>query len=545
VAHLRALLRSDLAFHARRRSLEQRVKELRALKRGPLRYAALLRLYAPCAQAFRAAVLAPPPARPRILNHCLVPLYPIDASPHLRPRDPLPHPPWPVFRRGMRALLEAASGAGPRAAEIVSRLRARDRRFFASQAHRLPLALHGQSDALVRLRGGRPWTVGPAVLRLEDQLITGGKTVSRPQKRHFRVAMSRLFFAHGKRTHLTLFASRTLASRQLVALLERAADVGFYTLGLGGVQRLSTRRGYWQLTERPPVQPRELVISLAPSSEAAQILKDLPVDRLRWDKTCAGQDLGLVIRADGPGAGAVVPAGRDGRLPPVEAKAGAVTGTGAGTGAGTRSGSGIGTGAGLGTGTGTGTRSGIGSGTVTGAAAGLAAAAARAAAALKAAFPGQCGLWVSPGPKVTFAQLVAVVRRLSGAGTFGYLGYRIHPPKPPAKGDAFARRVKQRRAARIKLRRLPRRLRARRDARAALTRAVRPCYLAALDSLPTRWALLSIQSTPEKTLVNQQRGTAPEEVSLNECVADAVQRWRKAQGIQGLLRFQLRLQPGA
>lgn len=487
-AALRALLRSDRAFLTQRRSVAERVAELRRLKKGPLRYAALLRLYALCGQAFRAAVLASPEARPRILNHCLVPLYDIDASPHFRKKDPPPHPPWSVYRRGMRALLTAAAGAGPRPAEIVSRLRARDRRFFAKQAHRLPLALHGQSEALVRLRAGRPWRGGPAVLRLQDQLISGGKTVERPQERHFRVEMSRLFFAHGKRTHFTLFAPRTLPARKLVALLERAADVGFYTLGLGGVRRLSARRGYWKLTERPPVEPRELSVSLAPSSEAARVLEGLSAQTLRWDARCAGQGLGLVLRPD-----AVVPAGKDGRLDPVRAEAG------------------------------------------------LASAALTAASSLKAAFPGECALWLSPGPEVPYVQIVAVARRLAAKGVFEYLGYRIHPPKAPAGGGSFKRRVEQRQAARVTVRRLPRRLR---NERESLAQAVRPCYLQALDELPSRWARLSVRSTPEKTLVTQQRGTSPEEVSLNECVAEKVTRWRKNRGLQGLLRLQLRLKPG-
>ena len=489
---LRALLTSDRDFQARRVALPARVKALRRLKRGPLRYAALLRLYSPCAQAFRAAVLAPPAARPRILNYCLVSLYEIDPTPHLRTHGAPPNPPWTAYRRGLRALLDAMEGAGARPAVTVARLRAQDRRFFTEQSHRLPLVVSGLGARLVPLSGGRRWSGGAAILRLEDQFITGGKVVVRPQKRHFRVALSRLFFANGRRTHLTVFAPGLLATGQLTALLERAADVGFYTVGLGGARRLARRVGYWRLTEQPPQELREVVISLAPSSEAARTLKNLPVKTLRWDARCARHGLGLVLRRE-----AVVPTGPDGQLEPIAA------------------------------------------------AEDLGAAAVQAAAALQGAFPGACGLWLAPQRDVTFAQLIAVVTALRQASrpdvrAFRYLGLRLAVPKPAAGGGIFARRVQARRAATVKVLGLARRYRAH---RAALAQAVRPCYLDALDENPGRWARLSVQSTPDKTLVNQVRGTSPEEVSLNECVAAAVSEWRKAQGLLGLVQLQLRLKP--
>ena len=127
-----------------------------------------------------------------------------------------------------------------------------------------------------------------------------------------------------------------------------------------------------------------------------------------------------------------------------------------------------------------------------------------------------------------------------GAKAFRYLGYQLAPFKPPAGGGAFAGRVQVRLTAKVTLQRWPRRAG---GDRAALLRQIRPCYLAALDQTPTRWAVLVGQSADDQTLVSQRRGTTPEEVSFTSCVARRVQAWRRAGAIGGPLQFQVTLKP--
>lgn len=489
---LRALVGSDRAFLASSGGLRERVGALRALRGGPLGYAAELRLYALCAQAFRAAILAPPDARPRVVNHCLYALYDVDPGPHLAQGARPPDPPWTAYRRSLEALLERVGGAGHRPAEIASRLLARERRFFGESAERLPLVVGDRVPGLPVLGRGRPWQGGAAILRLPDQLVTGGASVVRPEPRHFRVALSRLFFAHGQRTHLTLFAPADLPASALTVLLERAADTGFYTLGLGGGRPLKTRVGYWRLTEQAPMALRELPVSLAPSSEAARTLTTLTREQLGWDRECGRHGLGLIVAP-----GEVTAAGPDGRLSPVPADGS------------------------------------------------LATAAVTAASALHRAFPGACALWIAADPALRYGDLLAVAERLDRRDTealraFRYLGLLVTAPPIPASGNSFPQRVALREKARVDLARLPRRLA---EGAEALKAALRPCYLDALDALPTRWARLEVTSTPEKTLVSQLRGTSPEEEKLNACVAGAVDAWRRGRAVASPLRFQVHLKP--
>lgn len=491
-AALLPLLTSDRAFLAEPAAFPKRVAVLRAARRGPLGYAAELRLYAVCAQAFRAAVLAPPDERPRVLNHCLYALFEVDPTPHIRPGARIPDPPWSAYQVGLAALLDRVADAGHRPAELASRLLARDRRFYAASLQALPLSVGEQVTGLPALPGGRPWAGGAAVLRLADQLVVGGRGMLRPEARDMRVALSRLFFSHGQRTHLTLFAPGDLDVRLLKELLERAADTGFYTLGLGGGRALESREGYWTVTERRPVELREMVVSLAPSSEAARTLTTLTREELLWDRDCARHGLGLILRP-----GEVLAAGPDGRLEPVRP-------TGA-----------------------------------------YAEAAVGAAVSLQRAFPGACGLWVAAEPGVSFAELFGVVERLSRRDrpellAFRYLGLQLETPPLPASGNAFPQRVHNRLKAQVNLGGWPKRLAA---SGPVLEAGIRPCYLDALDTLPTRWARLEVVSTSDKTLVSQQRGTSPEEERLNSCVVGAVEAWRRGQDSLGPLRFQVNLRP--
>jgi len=43
--------------------------------------------------------------------------------------------------------------------------------------------------------------------------------------------------------------------------------------------------------------------------------------------------------------------------------------------------------------------------------------------------------------------------------------------------------------------------------------------------------------------VSQLRGTAPEELSLNGCIAGAVDAWRKQYSVDGPLHFRVQLKP--
>ncbi|MDY0001958.1 MAG: hypothetical protein RBU30_11730 [Polyangia bacterium] len=491
-AALSALIASDRAFLAEPSAFPRRVATLRALRDGPLGYAAELRLYALGAQSFRAAVLAPPETRPLVLNHCLYALYDMDAAPHLRAVGRAPDPPWNAYREGLAAILERVGAAGHRQAELASRLLERDRRFYASNLHALPLAIGAQVPRLPRIAAGRPFGGGAAVLRLADQVVIGGRGLVRPEARDFRVALSRLFFAHGQRTHLTLFGPEDLDTRHLKELLERAADTGFYTLGLGGGKASTSREGYWASTGKDPLEPRELVVSLAPSSEAARTLTNLGREELQWDRGCARHGIGLILRQ-----GEVVAAGPEGRLEPIRP---------------------------------------IGS---------LSEAAVSAVSGLHRAFPGACGLWVAAEPGVTYGELIRVAERLLGRDrpelqAFSYLGLLLDPPGLPPSGNAFPQRVQQRLKARVALASWPRRLA---SSEPALVSAIRPCYLDALDILPTRWARLDVVSTPEKTLVSQPRGTSPEEERLNACVSGAVEAWRRGEDTIGPLRFQVDLKP--
>lgn len=499
LVHLKAILASDAAFLQRRQSLASRVRVLRGLRSGPLRYAVLLRLYTPCAQAFRAAVLAPPAARPRILNYCLYSFYSIDPTPHLRRVRRLPDPPWTAYRQALSALLARVEASGGRAATIAARLRTMDERFFREEAYRLPLPLGDWVHLLPRIVGGRAVGPGPEILLLRDRFLAGGQVVAHPQPRHIRVALSRMFFAFGKGTHLTVFGPSSLKATGLRRALERAVDVGYYTVGLGGGRRIGNRLGYWRLTDAPMVERREVVLSLAPSSVAARMLKTLTPEQVSWDWRCAAHQLGLVLR---PGGVTVV--GPDGQLP-MRPAAGDLPG-----------------------------------------------AALAALRALRSDFPGECGVFVSPGPSLTVGQLVAVVERLQqgGLGQNGgfkgarYLGYRIVAPREVPGGGAFAARVALRRRARARVRGLPRRVASRAG---SLERALRACYLAALDRSSARWAVLGVQPAGGRFLVTQQQGTAPEEISMNRCVEQAVKRWVSGDASTAPLarpfRVELRLSP--
>jgi len=481
---LLAILRSDEAFLERRQALPARVRLLHKILRGPLRYSVLLRLYAPCAQAFRAAALAPAPARGRILNYCLYCLYSIDPSPHLSKARRAVDPPWTAYRQGLSALLKRVEASSGRAAAIGARLSAMDERFFREQAHRLPLPLGEWVHLLPMISGGRAVRPGPEVLRLRDRFLAGGQVVSHPQPRHIRVALSRMFFAYGKRTHLTLYAPRGMGVARLRGVLERAADVGFYTVGLGGRRPLRQRVGYWRLTDAHMVERREVVLSLAPSSAAARVLASLTPEQISWDWRCTTHQLMLVLRADG-----VVVAGPDGQLP-AEPAAGDLPNV-----------------------------------------------ASAALHALWTDFPGECGLALAAGPDLTFGQLVAVVERLrreisSRAGSFRYLGYRISGPKTVAGGGPFAARVARRRRARVSVQGLSRRAAARVHALKGMLRA---CYLSALDRSPDEWAVLRVQPAGGRFLVSQQKGSAVEDISLFRCVEQAVKEWAFMAGSGGSL----------
>lgn len=493
---LKALLQSDEAFLTGAKGLGHRLRLLKSERRGPTGYAAELRLYALCAQAFRVAVLAPPQRRPAILNHCLYPLFELDPAPHLKPGTAVPQPPWTLYQQGLGELLGAVAAANRRAGALASLLEERDRQFYELRRHRLPILLHSQARDIPTLRGGRPYRWHSALMVRPDQLVYGGRSVLKPQARHFRVALSEAFFAGNKQTHVTLFATTGLPMAMLKPVLERAAATGFYSVGFGGVVTAASEVGFWRLAKGPtPIRLREVPLSLAPISAAAATLKTIPVSRLRWASACDQHQLGVLL-----GQGEATAYGPDGRLQPVLS---------------TRS-----TGEAL----------------------------LQALGQLRDAFPSACAVRIAATDKLSYAELLAALSTLHSKGWspttpgsargWRYVGYDLGPPKPTAA--TFASRVQVRIAAKITLPRLPRRLRAQRE---ELARRIRPCYLRALDVTPARWAELEVRSTADKTLVNQARGTSPEEISLNGCVADEVSGWRKARAVAGPLRFTVQLKP--
>ncbi len=476
------LLRSDLLFLRDPKTLRARVALLKAALGTMVAPAARLRLYSICAQAFRAAVRAAPSRRQWILNHCIPVLYDFDPEPHLRTQGAPPAPPWTAYRDRLQRLLDAAA-VGPRMSSLVGLRTEMDGRFYAGNGARLPVLLHRQIGDLPRLSGGRPYTGASALVLRSDQLLIGGRSILRPRLRHIRVALTEAFFAGNGQTHLTVFAPRSLPAGRLAPLLERATATGFYTVGLGGVQVASSRVGYWATRrEVRPIRLREVVLSLAPISAAAATLKGLSPRLLGWDRACARHGLGVLLATR-----QATPYGPDGRLGPLLSP-----------------------------------RS-------TAEALGL------ALARLRAAFPTACGLRISADPALSYADLLEAVASVGGKG-WRWLGYAT-PPGIPAS-NTFPTRVAARLAARVSLRRWPRRLR---KSRGDLRRLIRPCYLDGLDTRPTRWGVLEVHSSPTKTLVNQLRGTSPEELSMNGCVARAVTSWRRSHGVVGLLRFRVSL----
>jgi len=410
----------------------------------------------------------------------------------------VPHPPWIVYQQGLQGLLEAVATANRRAGALASLLEERDRRFYERRRYRLPILVHRQVRDLPSLTGGQAYRWHSALMVRPDQLLHGGRSVLKPQARHFRVALSEAFFAGNKQTHVTLFATSGLPMAKLKPVLERAAATGFYSVGFGGAVTASSQVGFWRLARGPtPIRLREVPLSLAPISAAAAALKKIPVRQLRWSSACDRYRLGVLL-----GQGQATPYGPDGRLPAVLS---------------TRS-----TGDAL----------------------------LRALGQLRDAFPDACAIRIAVEDKLSYAELLAALSVLHtklkapihprSTAAWRYAGYDLGPPKPPATGATFASRMQVRIAAKITLPRFPRRLRAHRE---DLARRIRPCYLRALDVTPARWAKLEVQSTPGKTLVNQARGTSPEELSLNGCVANVVSRWRKALSLPGPLKLTVQLKP--
>lgn len=485
------LLRSDRAFVDDPKILPRRLKLLKSEARGPASAAARLRLYALCAQAFRVAARAAPHLRPTVLNHCLYPLYDFDPTPHLQRVGAPPHPPWTAYQRRLQQLLDAVAGAGPRMAALAGLRTELDQRFLRKNGARLPVQLHDQTRDLPTLTAGQPYRGASALVLRADQLLAGGRTVLRPRRRHFRVALTEAYFAGNRHTQLTLFASTSLLMGRLAPVLERAAATGFYRVGFGGVVSAPSRVGYWGLAQGPPpVRLREVVVSLAPISAAAATLKSLDPAKVGWDRTCARDGLGVLLAAR-----QATPYGPDGRLGPLLSPR------------------------------------------TTAEALHL------ALRRLRDAFPTACAVRISADPNLGYGDFLAAIATLraakGAAAAWRWVGYGLPPGKPTANAT-FASRVAVRLAAKVRLQRWPRRVKA---SSGDLERRIRPCYLKALDTAPARWGRLEVHSAPGKTLVSQVRGTSPEELSLNSCIARAVDAWRKHHSVDGPLRFGVQLKP--
>lgn len=485
-ALLAGLLRSDRAFGRDPKTLAARLKLLKAARTGPVAAAATLRLYSLCAQAFRVAARAAPSRRTFVLNHCLYALYDFDPSPHLRLVGAAPQPPWTTYRDRLQQLLDSAA-SGPRMAALVGLRTELDRRFYRRNAARLPVLLFEHARDLPRLTGGQPYRGTSALVLRTDQLLLGGRVVVRPGKRHFRVALTEAYFAGNRHTRVSLFPVAGLPMGQLAPVLERAAATGFYTVGFGGVVMSPSRAGYWRRPRKAkPLRPREVGISLAPISAAAASLRNLAPAQLGWDRTCARDRLGVLL-ADRE----ATPYGPDGRLSPLSSPQS------------------------------------------------TAQALQLALARLRSAFPTACAVRIAAAPKLTYGAFLAAIATLRGSPGWRWFGYD-RPPGKPAANATFAGRVSARLAAKVKLQRWPRQLRApKRD----LIRRIRPCYLQSLDKAPARWGRLEAHSASNKTLVSQLRGTNPEELTLNNCIARAIDAWRKHHSVDIPLRLGIQLKP--
>ncbi len=487
---LLALLRSDRAFVADPKTLAGRLKLLKAERKGPASAAAKLRLYSLCAQAFRVAARAATARRPFVLNHCLYPLFDFDPAPHLKTVGAPPHPPWTDYRDRLQRMLDGAT-SNPRLTALVGLRTELDQRFYRRSGARLPVLLHNQTRDLPALTLGRPYRGASALVLHADQLLIGGRSVLRPRKRHIRVALTEAYFAGDRHTQLTLFATRNLPMKRVAPVLERAAATGFYRVGFGGVASAPSRQGYWRATRGTrPLRLREVVVSLAPISAAAATLKSLDPVKLGWDRACGRHGLGILLAQR-----QATPYGPDGRLPPLLSQQSTEE------------------------------------------------ALALALSRLRSAFPTACAVRISADPNLGYAEFLKAMASLRGpkvaAEGWRWFGYALPPGKPSANAN-FASRVSVRLAAKVTLQRWPRRVRA---SRTDLQGRIRPCYLKVLDATPTRWGRLEVHSAPGKTLVSQRRGTTPEELSLNSCIAKAVDAWRKKHSVDGPLRFRVQLKP--
>jgi hypothetical protein len=492
-----ALLRSDQAFGDNPKGLPARLKLLKAGARGAVAGAAAaarLRLYTLCAQAFRVAARADPRSRPRVLNHCLYSLYDFDPTPHFKRVGAPPHPPWTAYQQGLQELLDRVAGTSPRMMSLVGQRMDLDRRFLRDNGARLPVLLHGLARDLPQLTAGRPYGGASALALRTDQLLAGGRVVLRPKKRHFRVALTEAYFSGNRQTQITLFGVSGLPMGLIATVLERAAATGFYRVGFGGVVSAPSRVGYWRHARgTSPLRLREVVVSLAPISAASTTLKPRDLANVGWDRTCARHGLGVLLAKR-----QATPYGPDGRLPPLLSPR------------------------------------------TTGAALML------ALSRLRDAFPTACAVRISADPNLPYGDFLAAMATLRNPRSVAHwpwVGYALPPGKSsgqPQGSAAFASRVAARLAAKVTLQRWPRRLRA---SPSDLKGRIRPCYLKVLDTTPTRWARLEVHSAPDKTLVNQIRGTSPEELSLNSCVAQAVDAWRKRHQVDVPLRFRVQLKP--
>jgi hypothetical protein len=263
-------------------------------------------------------------------------------------------------------------------------------------------------------------------------------------------------------------------------------------VGFGGRHRVAAE-GYWKRVGAGPVSElREIPVSLYPISVAARHLK-IPDATLAWSRRCGRHHLTVHLGQTG-----VTGAGPDGALPPVPT-----------------------------------------------AGEGIEKALLQVLERLHEAFPTACAVSLSVDPALTYGRFLAAlaaVRRSTNPGVqaFRFLGIRLKPPRPPGGGGTFAARVRIRLAARASIRRWPRAVKAE---RASLLGAVRACYLESLDRTPARWARLEVRSLADRSVVSQQRGTSPEELSLNQCVARATHAWRQRHGVSRTFTFRVLLKP--
>jgi hypothetical protein len=450
----RALVEFDRQGPARRDQLFRRIGEVKAVARGgPLAANARLRLYGFCRAAFTDAVRAPWSLRMRVLAHCLYPLYDSDPEPYFAD-DPARRPPpprWQVLGDDLTRLAAAIAADGGRLAPAGRYAADELARFLADHRDRLPDLPDPDQIGAPRVAHATPYDWTP--------LLALGDGAALPPLAQTIEALARPAQGDG-RGALALALAGQAPMTALAHAVEVAAGVGAVRLELlvAVDQRLVVPPGdYWspRLEGDRATRLAVVPVMLAAAAPAPEVLANLNPNVLRWQPERARLGLHLEVAPDrwrlvaATGTVAVVPTGGAGD-PATRLR--------------------------------------------------------EALAEVRAAFPGESGLALTPTADASYgavlAAAVAAATDADGQPLFPMLGFAAAAPRPDR--ELLRKRIDRRRGARVDI------------APAALAGSaptLRACYQDRLEARPELGGVVRVELREVPEVV-----AGPADPALRRCV---------------------------